>query len=411
MTVHGYQHRPPFAEEAHIGRHLALGHGFLSPMDPSPDAPPSAWSAPLYPLAIAGAFRLFGVASPEAVTALMLLNAAFFGLIVAGTLRLSMLIFGTPVPGVLSAGAMAIHPFFLFFMGDFWDGYMGLALFVWISVSAVHLGRCARTGAPPPHGGAATFGIGLAMLGLTNASYVLAYPVLLLIAFSPAPRARQWRQAGTACALCVITLLPWTIRNYESLGRLVPIRIGSGIQFWIGNPPVSDGWLGEQAFAVHPSFNPDEQALLRSLGEPAYDRLAYERFARGLAAEPLAYVAACVRRAAYLLVGHPTQPEHFPLLFNWTWRGLVWDGLALNALIALGGVAGMVAARRFGWRQHWLPLLAASVALPFVATAVTDRYALPLRWLLMVYAGAWLWMVPRRHGRDNAPAAAARLTR
>src|SRR2546421_11125666 len=70
MTLHGYQDRPPFAEEANIAWHVALGHGFRSPMDASPIAPPSAWSAPLYPLAIAGAYRLFGIRSPTAVTAL-----------------------------------------------------------------------------------------------------------------------------------------------------------------------------------------------------------------------------------------------------------------------------------------------------------------------------------------------------
>src|SRR5438874_187076 len=73
MALHGY--RPPRAEEANIGWHIAQGHGFRSPMDPSPEAPPSAWSAPLYPLVIGAVYKLFGIGSPTAVTALMLLNA------------------------------------------------------------------------------------------------------------------------------------------------------------------------------------------------------------------------------------------------------------------------------------------------------------------------------------------------
>src|SRR6266853_509973 len=72
MPLHGYQDRPPFAEEANIAWHVALGHGFRSPMDASPAAPPSAWSAPLYPVVIAAAYRLFGIGSPAAVTAVML---------------------------------------------------------------------------------------------------------------------------------------------------------------------------------------------------------------------------------------------------------------------------------------------------------------------------------------------------
>jgi hypothetical protein len=55
----------------------------------------------------------------------------------------------------------------------------------------------------------------------------------------------------------------------------------------------------------------------------------------------------------------------------------------------------MIAARRFGYRQRGLPVLAASIALPFIATAVTDRYSLPLRWLLVMYVGASIWILSR----------------
>jgi hypothetical protein len=72
-----------------------------------------------------------------------------------------------------------------------------------------------------------------------------------------------------------------------------------------------------------------------------------------------------------------------------------WDSLLLNASVAILGVAGMVAARRFRDRQGGLAVLAASVALPFIATAVTDRYSLPLRWWLLMYAGASVWILFR----------------
>jgi len=43
-----------------------------------------------------------------------------------------------------------------------------------------------------------------------------------------------------------------------------------------------------------------------------------------------------------------------------------------------------------------LPLLAASVGLPFVFSAMIDRYSLPLRWLLAIYAGGCIWLIRRR---------------
>jgi len=391
MTLHGYQDRPPFAEEANIAWHIALGHGFRSPMDASPAAPASAWSAPLYPLVIAAAYRIFGVGSPAAVTALMLLNAVFFGLIAVGTERLATLLFGSQVPGLLAAGLFAIHPLFLFYMADFWDGFMSLAIFVWLTVAAVRLGNIGQIS--PVNAGA--IGVGMGLLALTNASYVICFPVLLYLAFRQPLPAKGWISAAIACAACLLVISPWTIRNYEEFGRLIPIRTGSGIQFWIGNAPVSDGWLDAKAFAVHPYVNPIESRSLLTLGEPAYDDLAFERFKAGLFSSPLEYVANCLRRSIYLLLGNPTAPSDYPLLFNWEWRGVFWDGLLLNASVAILGAAGMVAARRFRYRQRGLPVLAASAALPFIVTAVIDRYSLPLRWLLVMYAAACVWMLFR----------------
>ena len=391
MILHGYQDRPPFAEEANIAWHIALGHGFRSPMDASPAAPASAWSAPLYPAVIAAAYRIFGIGSPAAVTALMLLNAVFFGMIVLGTERLATHLFGSQVPGLLAAGLLAFHPLFLFYMADFWDGFMSLAIFVWLTVAVLRLSR----GGQISRLSAGAIGVAMGLLALTNASYVICFPVLLYLAFGQPLSAKGWISAAIACAACVVVISPWTIRNYEQFGRLIPIRTGSGIQFWIGNAPVSEGWLDAKAFAVHPYVNPIERQSLLTLGEPAYDDLAFERFKAGLSSSPSGYLGRCLRRSIYLLVGDPTASSDFPLLFNWEWRGVFWDGLLLNASVAILGVAGMAAARRFRYRQRGLPLLAASAALPFIVTAVTDRYSLPLRWLLVMYAAACVWMLFR----------------
>src|SRR5205814_1946091 len=66
-------------EEPRVGAHLALGHGFLSPLDPSPSAEPTAWVPPLYPLLCAGVYRVLGVETAAAVRALLLINAACLG--------------------------------------------------------------------------------------------------------------------------------------------------------------------------------------------------------------------------------------------------------------------------------------------------------------------------------------------
>ena len=46
-------------------------------------------------------------------------------------------------------------------------------------------------------------------------------------------------------------------------------------------------------------------------------------------------------------------------------------------------------------------MLGASVALPFIATAVSNRYTLPLRWLLIVYSGFCGWELFRSYRRSS----------
>src|SRR5579885_683465 len=52
-------------EAANIGRSLALGKGFSSPY--ARDTGPTAILAPVYPLLVAGVFRVFGIATAGAL--------------------------------------------------------------------------------------------------------------------------------------------------------------------------------------------------------------------------------------------------------------------------------------------------------------------------------------------------------
>lgn len=398
MVYGNYQNRPPFAEEANIAWHIAAGHGFRSPMDPSPAAPPSAWSAPLYPLVIAAAYRAFGTTSPSAVTALMLLQALFFGIIVVGTVRLGTLLFESPVPGLLAAAFFSIHPLFLFYVADFWDEFMSLAIFVALTACAAQMGAILATGGRVRMWAAGAFGAGLGILALTNTTYASGFPALLYLAFWRLRSAERWRSIAVACGACLLVISPWTIRNYHAFNRLILVRTGIGNHLWIGNAPMSDGWTEDDAaLSLQPFLNQTERQSLLALGEPAYNDLDLKRFEADLIANPRRYLVSCLRRSMYMLVGKPTyQPDNYPLLINWEWRGVFWDNLILNALVAILGVGGMFAARRFHYPYGVLAILAASIALPFIATAANDRYSLPLRWLLVFYAGACVWLMFRK---------------
>jgi len=212
MMLNGYHDRPPFAEEANLAWHIAKGYGFRSPFLPSRGAPLSAWSPPLYPLVIAATWKIFGIGSTAAVTALMAVNAAFFGLIVAAAAIVAKSLFRSWGPGMLAGLLLAIHPSFLFGMGDFWDGFMSLAMFTWLCVAALQSGQVSAGVAGDSLRGA-VLGVGMGFLALTNTSYVPTFPVLLIMAFRHLPKGRRWYPVVAACLVCLMLLTPWTMRH------------------------------------------------------------------------------------------------------------------------------------------------------------------------------------------------------
>ncbi len=67
-------------EQGHIAGNLARGNGYSVKFGASP-AMPTAWASPLYPLLLAGIFRLWGAFTFESALAVIWLNAIFHGLI------------------------------------------------------------------------------------------------------------------------------------------------------------------------------------------------------------------------------------------------------------------------------------------------------------------------------------------
>jgi hypothetical protein len=134
---------------------------------------------------------------------------------------------------------------------------------------------------------------------------MLAFLPLLLWWFAGAPR----RRAGAivlAASLAVIA--PWTIRNAVVLHRFVPVAAEGGVNFWIGNHPLSagDGDLAanpdvkraEIRFReAHPGRTPSEL-------EPLYYRDALD----GIIAHPLWWLGLESRKLFYTFV--PTGPSY-----------------------------------------------------------------------------------------------------
>jgi hypothetical protein len=380
LVFHGYHDRPPYAEENNIALHLERGDGFLSPVDPSPNAAPTSWSPPLYPVLIAAAYRRWGEIAPPAVTALLILNAACFGAVAAGLCVLGRTHFSSAA-GWLAAGLFAIHPLFLFFVGDFWDTYLALALFIWILIIVA-------PGVLTP-GRASILGAAFGLLSLTNASYLFSYPLILWHGSRNQPRDIHWKRIALAVLSFCVVLTPWTIRNALEFHRLMYVRGGAEFEMWLGNRPGATGLLNDPTLADHPYKNGTQRALLIKIGEMEYFHRCREMFLGDLRDNPMRIAKLSVLRAWYLLWGNPKPPPHAipPLLSGVIWKGMIIQKVAVNILTTLLGLGGIILACRRSPSMLWLAAAGALAVAPFVISSVTDRYGLPLWAIFLVFGG------------------------
>jgi 4-amino-4-deoxy-L-arabinose transferase-like glycosyltransferase len=382
MASRGLLTRPPLPghEEPEIARHVAMGHGFRSPFDRSPDAPMTSWSPPLYVYLMAGVFKVFGVWSPQSAAVLTTLNAICYGACAAGLYVLGRRLL-LPSAGLVAAGLFMLGPHFMRWVSLIWDTYVALALFVWLLVWGVSIGLRGRATA----GRLAALGLGIGLLCLTNAGYVMTAPVIVLTALRGAPWRRKFAMSAIAVAAFVASVVPWTIRNYLVFDRLFFIRDSARFELWFGNLPWSTGWLHPGHFDSHPgSRSHRERQAILTRGESAYFAYCKERFDEQFKQDPSEFVRRTALRAAYCFLSDPTEYTTEPGMPNIDAGPYVLDRVLLNGGLTACGLAGAFVAWRLRYRAGAILAAGLLSVLPFVPISVWDRQLIGLRAMLVV---------------------------
>jgi hypothetical protein len=380
LTGNHYRHSPG-AEESLIAKHLARGEGFLSPMDETAHAAPTSWSPPVYPYIEAAAFRCFGIDTLHAAAALATLNAVCFGVIAVCARQIAMIAMTEISPPDLAI--VCAHPIPMRFVYDYWDGETALALFMISVALAAAWGRESLRASR-----SAILGALLGLLSLTNASYILAYPLILLFAARRTLPREKLRAIAVALLTFIVTLIPWTARNYQEFGKLMYVRGGAQLELWNGNRPQSSGWLSPRTMVQHPFRNNEERAKLLEFGEMRYFDYCGQRFHDELRADPRHFLALTLRRISWLFLGDPGTRGWIPFPMRWGILGLDVEHLFL-AGTTLFGILSVCFIQR-ARAPLWLLSIAVLTVAPFFITSTADRYALPLRTLLCVLSAITL---------------------
>lgn len=284
-------------ETGRIAQSLALGHGFSSPLFGSTG--PTAWMGPVYPLVLAGIFRIFGIYSTASAYAILSLNCVFAALTYVPLRFVARTAFGDKT-GTAAAWAWALFPYsFQFAAGLVWP--TALDAFLSTSVLALTIGlerrfRLQRW---------LLWGATWAILALTEPSLLLGLPVCGLwlmyrLRRRGFPWIFFWRTALAALAFVVI-VSPWFVRNQRVFGRFVPFRSNFWLVFYQGNTSDTFDLYPDWA---NPPHNSAEMAQYASLGEFGYMDLKHQQAIAAVRANSLGFLVATVRRVVYTWTGY-----------------------------------------------------------------------------------------------------------
>jgi 4-amino-4-deoxy-L-arabinose transferase-like glycosyltransferase len=394
---------PGAYEHAEIARAIVAHRGFLFAFfSPQPEL--TSYQAPAIPLLLAGAYKITATDS-QAYLLLQLVNVVLALATSAALIWLGTTMWRQTV-GLAAGFVLALYPPLIYMATRVQAANWSVTFFVLAIAAtfAVAQGWTRRRGA---------------LLGVVGALGILGEPILaaplaaawLLLGWAmvrtPTPERRR-RVAVLVFALlaALLVLLPWSIRNYQAHGRLVPVKSTFWYVFWQGNhlqstgtdkltlsPELADklAWrLGfggldaeleaarQQAQSVDSHLTPEELHELADLpDEMARVDWFKARILSTLSEHPGHYLRLCAVRLWQLLWFDSTNPRALVLPYRGSWL-----------VLAVAALLGCALARRDPPRRGVI-LLAMVLALAgaHVAVIMSSRFRLPLEAALTLVAG------------------------
>jgi 4-amino-4-deoxy-L-arabinose transferase-like glycosyltransferase len=239
------------------------GQGFLAPEGRS-------YNPPLYPLFLAGVYSVFGLRN---YLALKMIESLIGALTCGWVYLLGLTLFGRNA-GRLAGFIAIFYPFLVYYTGV----VLSENLFTFfLMAGSVCLAVLAQQGFRWRY--ALGGGILLGLATLTR-PMTLALPAILVVwamLTFPARQQRTWFTAVVVSLALILTVLPWSIRNYIIHHQVVPVSTRDGIAFWgSNNPVVADDpakigrWImyTDLPHADEPGRRPPGAAVRQTRGRP-----------------------------------------------------------------------------------------------------------------------------------------------
>jgi len=319
----------PFQQETgNIAFALAEGRGFSNVF--RTETGPTAWLAPVYPLMVAAAFKLFGVFTARAFFACAALNMLFSSAACVPIYFVGKRIGGLGV-GAGAAWLWAVFPSGVMMPFEWiWDTSLSAllaAMILWATLELSETEKWLDWGA---------YGVLWGLALMTNPALGLLLPFLLgwVVLRGRGENSARWKRVGLALGLAILFCVPWTIRNYVAFHRLIPVRSNLPFELWLGNNDIFD----EHARGGRKSITRTEEARrYAQLGETGYMAEKWELATSFMKEHPGLDLQLAGRKFVSFWMGTEAPVKNFLETDSWLIRGILLSSL-LTAIGALGGV-------------------------------------------------------------------------
>jgi 4-amino-4-deoxy-L-arabinose transferase-like glycosyltransferase len=356
---------------------------FTSPVDPPYNVNlPGTFRPPLTPLFLATMYALFGVNITWGRLGLSLISAFSCGL----TYILGERLFDRWT-GMLAGLLSCVYPFFLLLVHV--PLTEGLSIFLILLL-------CTLVALYQPQNNALVWAIILGFVfGLTmlnKAANIVVLPCLILWALWKPPIQIRKRifLIGVMFLIAILTILPWTIRNYRILCSVVPVNTNGGWTLYLGNNPHTEKNLRALEQGTANGWIPPKEVFEPFKDLSFSDTQTYEQRAARLAWQfikenPGTFLGLAWRKLKIFWSAYPHILDE-----------ITWYPLALCGLV--GGVLSL-----WNWKQYYqlYVLIASSLSIPIMFTSM-PRFRAPLIPIVIVFASFFFvtlarWWYANRH--------------
>jgi len=363
----------PSAESISLANALAFHGTFSNPFYPLATGP-SAHLAPAYPFLMAGIIKLFG-AGPAGAFALGWLT----NLVVA--VQLSLLPVLADYLGLLPVTGVVAATGWIFCRFTFvpWEVDFVALVAILLTFPMYKAFRTVLSAKEVTYAGV-LWGLALMMNPVPAAVLFGWLLVLLIFRFQPL------RTIAWLAILSLFVISPWLVRNYVVFRTPVFLRDNLGLELAVSNNAcasfsfVLNDAPGGCFARNHPNENLGQALLVRSMGEPAYNRMRLREALRWISDNPSRFMTMTGQRFMAFwfpgTLGGPIQQTG-----EWEWVTDLFTVLSIPGLVLLWRTNRYAAAALGLWLVCFPPI--------YFVIQFDPRYRHPVLWATFV-AGAYL---------------------